>query len=270
MKQKQKKTKTATPKLSKAEMKLKKLEEQMDTKKNDIRECEDSVQDVNNDLRETDCQRTKCLGRDRFWNRYYWFERNGMPFSGVPSASTAHYGYANGRLWVQGPDEMERDGFIDVPQEEQDEYKERFGVTLKERHDAEEGDAHLRNASDWGYFDDANSVDTLIAWLDERGVREKALRKELQLWRDVMVECMDKMNVHLGEVDDSSSLPTTRVSTRTKTYVNLEATKWLCLKWSNSMVLEELGMRHSDGIKRRRGAPKKIALDKKGKALKKK
>ena len=135
----------------------------------------------------------------------------------------------------------------------------------------EEGDSHLHNASHWGYFDDSESVDALIAWLDERGTREKTLRKELQTWRDIMVECMDKMRTHLGDVDEdgSSSVPATRVSTRTKTYVNLESTKWLCLKWHNSMALEEMGMRHSDGMKRKRREAKKVTLDKKGKAVRK-
>jgi hypothetical protein len=269
---KEKKGKNPSAKPSKAEIKLKKLSADIDAKKEEIRECEEAVQDVTNDLRETDCQRTRCLGRDRFWNRYYWFERNGMPFSGVPMTSTAHYGYANGRLWVQGPDEMERDGLIDIPEDEQNQYKERFGITLAERLQAEEGNTHLRNANYWGYWDDAESVESLIAWLDDRGIREKALRKEVQTWRDVMVDCMDKLKAHLNEqVDDSEGaiIPPVRVSTRTKTYVNLETTQWCCLKWHNSMAVEEFGIRHSDGMKKK-GRPKKIALDKKGKAVRKK
>jgi DNA repair exonuclease SbcCD ATPase subunit len=266
VKAKAKKAKAATTKLSKAELKLRKLEADIEAKKNEIRDCEDAVQDVNNDLRETDCQRTRCLGRDRFCNRYYWFERNGMPFSGVPMTSTAHYGYANGRLWIQGPDEMEREGFLELTKEDQERYKEKFSMTVLERVEAEEGDTHLHNANNWGYFDDAESVDNLIAWLDDRGLREKALRKELQGWRDTMVEYMDKLKSHLGDAPDDATgpAPTSRVSTRTKTYVSLEATKWVCLKWHNSLAIDQIGMRHSDGMRKRRKEVKKPA-DKKGK-----
>jgi hypothetical protein len=39
-----------------------------------------------------------------YWNKYWWFERNGMPFGGLPDSSS-HSGYANAMIWVQGPEE---------------------------------------------------------------------------------------------------------------------------------------------------------------------
>jgi hypothetical protein len=281
-KEQEKKQRAAATKTSKQEIKLKKLEAQIEAKKDEIKDCEDAVADLNNDLRETDCQRTKCLGRDRFCNRYYWFERNGMPYGGVPETSTAHYGYANGRLWVQGPDDMERDGFIDLPKEDEAKYKESFGTTVVARKEKEEGATHLESANEWGYFDSSEAIDGLISWLDERGHREKALRKEVQIWRDVIVECMGKLRAHLDDEDakrqqgDEPPAPATRVSTRTKTYVDLDATKWRCLAWQNSTAVDELGLRHGDGLKKRgkRGvaetaAKGKTQLDKKGKVAKK-
>jgi hypothetical protein len=277
-KEKEKKEKAAATKLSKQEMKLKKLLDQIESKKDEIKESEDAIADLNNDLRETDCQRTKCLGRDRFCNRYYWFERNGMPFGGVPETSTAHYGYANGRIWVQGPDPMERAGLIDLSKEEQTQYKNSFGLTVLERKESEEGTTHLEDAVQWGYYDDPESLDQLLAWLDERGLREKQLRKEITLWRDIMVECMQKMRSHLDEEDakrtQSEEVPLTRVSTRTKTYVDMDATKWRCLAWQNTTAVEDLGMRHGDGLKksRKRGVAEvkgKAQVDKKGKTAKK-
>jgi hypothetical protein len=122
-------------------------------------------------------------------------------------------------------------------------------------------------------------VDGLVAWLDERGHREKALRKELQLWRDVVVECMGKMHAYLdddekkkGEEEASPPpQPATRVSTRTKTYVDVDAAnKWRCLAWSNTTAIDELGLRHGDGLKR--GVAEttgKGKMDKKAKAGKK-
>lgn len=83
---------------------LKKIDEQ----KASIEKLEKKIEVVDNDLREADCPRTRCLGKDRFCNRYWWFERNAMPYGGMPNSSTAEAQYANARLWVQGPDEMER------------------------------------------------------------------------------------------------------------------------------------------------------------------
>jgi hypothetical protein len=271
---KERKEKAAATKLSKQETKLKKLTTQIEEKKDEIKECEEQILDLNNDLRETDCQRTKCLGRDRFCNRYYWFERNGMPFGGVPRTSTAHYGYANARIWVQGADANERRGFVDLPPAEQAAYRARFGATVPERQRHEEGATRLAGPADWGYYDGGEAdVDGLVAWLDERGVREKALRKELLAWRDVIVECMEKLRLHReaeaarlnGAGAGGEATPAKRVSTRTKTYVDLDATRWTCLAWQNSMAVEEFGIRHGDGVKRRGRPPKaKIALDRKG------
>jgi alpha-1,3-glucosyltransferase len=267
---KERKEKAAATKFSKEETKLKKLTTQIDDKKERIKECEELILDLNNDLRETDCQRTKCLGRDRFCNRYYWFERNGMPFGGVPRTSTAHYGYANARIWVQGADADERKGFVDLPAAEQAAYRARFGCTVPERQRQEEGATRLTGPAQWGYYDAEGDVDDLVVWLDERGVRERALRKELLAWRDVIVECMGKLALHRdGEAErmggGTGETPKTRVSTRTKTYVDLDATRWTCLAWRNSMAVETFGTKHSDGTKRRGRPPKaKIALDRKG------
>ena len=58
-KEKQKKAEAAATKLSKQELKLKKLMDQIEYKKDEIKECEDAIADLNNDLRETDCQRNE-------------------------------------------------------------------------------------------------------------------------------------------------------------------------------------------------------------------
>lgn len=272
---KRKAKKPAIAKLTKEEMALKKINDVIEKTKEEIREAEDGIADCNNDLRETDCQRTKCLGRDRFCNRYYWFERNGMPFGGLPNTSTADYGYANGRIWIQGPDAMEREGFIELPPQEQQLYKELHGMTVLDRKKEEEGPTHLNDATEWAYIDTPEALDQLIHWLDERGNREKPLRKELQLWRDVMVECMQKMRAHLDDVEakkkgsvNGDGVPDTgtRVSTRTKTYVDLDSTQWMCLKWHNTQAEEHIGRLHSEGnIKKQK---KGVAAKKDGKAVK--
>ncbi|KAF2434508.1 hypothetical protein EJ08DRAFT_657246 [Tothia fuscella] len=271
-KEKAKKAKEAAPKLSKDEMRLKKTLEEIEEKKAEIVDCEAEIDDITGELRETDCQRTRCLGRDRFCNRYVWFERNGMPFAGVPDTSTAHYGYANGRLWVQGPDAMDIDGLINRDKEDQADYQLAFGMTVHERKELEEGPTHLNNANQWGYIDDPAAVDELMAWLDERGNREKALRKELVIWKDNIVECMRKMRSHLDEAEakkaagDESQGGAMRVSTRTKTYVDVDKSEWQCLNWRNTLME---GALHSEGIPRKeeKKSKKKGTAEAKGKGV---
>ncbi|KAF2100749.1 hypothetical protein NA57DRAFT_9993, partial [Rhizodiscina lignyota] len=245
-KEKKEKADAKNPKMS---AKMKKIIRDIEKKKEKIKECEDKIAEYDNDLREANCQRTKLLGKDRFSNRYWWFEKNGMPFSGMPDSSTAHYGYANGRIWVQGPDDMEREGFLELNDDEMAGYKNAFGFTIQERRDAEEGPTQLQTAREWGYLDDPEVVDQLIGWLDERGKREKDLRKEMQIWKDTIMTYMSRLREHLDEVETKKAEgeeQATRVSTRTKTYVDVDASKWQCLAWRNEKALAELGHLHSE------------------------
>lgn len=250
------------PKGSKAyERVLKKIAD----KKTRISELDDKIVVVDNDLREADCPRTKCLGKDRFCNRYWWFERNAMPYEGLPTSSTAEAHYANGRLWVQGPDEMERTGFIDVPDDLKKAYRKEFKMTPVERRKIEEGPTILADARSWGYYDDAEAVDKLIEWLDPRGNRELKLQKELSLHRDLIVKYMKNRadylteNAENAERAESEEVQPRRVATRHKTYVN--DAKHRCLQWRNTTAKEENGHLHVDPPKLVKRAKKESAKD---------
>ncbi|GAD91811.1 DDT domain protein [Paecilomyces variotii No. 5] len=222
---------------------LKKIEDE----KAKIAKLEEEIAVVDNDLREADCPRTRCLGKDRFCNRYWWFERNAMPYEGLPNSSTAEAHYANGRLWVQGPDDMEREGFIDVSEDLKKQYVKDHQMTPAERKKTEEGSTSIPDARHWGFYDDPESVDRLISWLDARGVRELKLRKELVLQRDTIVKYMEKRQEYLTETEEraeSEELPAKRMATRTKTYI--EDPKHRCLKWRNTTALSENGHLHVD------------------------
>ncbi|MCJ1390129.1 hypothetical protein MMC18_002987 [Xylographa bjoerkii] len=212
-----------------------------------IKDCEEEVAILDNDLRESDCPRTKVLGKDRFWNRYYWFERNAMPYAGLPSSSTAEAGYANGCIWIQGPDKIEREGFIELREEEQAKYRNAFGIRVTDRKMIEEGQTHTFTAYEWAYYDNQDQLDELIAWLDVRGEREIKLRKELQTQRNKINLHMEKRKEYLAKHDEEkseSTEPVTRISTRTKTYV--DPTGHRCMSWKNTMALSELGHIHSE------------------------
>ena len=221
---------------------LKKIEEV----KEKIREYEEEVLTLQNDLREADCPRTRVLGMDRFWNRYYWLERNAMPYAGLPDSSTANAQYANGCIWVQGPDDMERLGFIELSEAENHQYRRAFQMTVPERKMFEEGDTHVFTARQWGYYDDPDHLDVLIGWLDIRGSRELKLRKVLQSEREKICVHMRKRQEYLQADDKKSDAgePTSRVSTRTKTYV--DPTGYRCLQWKNNTAINEIGHLHCE------------------------
>jgi hypothetical protein len=246
-KEKAKKVKAEAEK-TKKQKEWEKLLTAIENKKDELKDCEANINELDDDLRETLVHRSKLLGKDRFLNKYYWFEHNGMPFGGVPNSSTAEYGYANGRIWVQGPDEYELQPNLEEPALSLD--LQRFGYTIPQRKQREEGLTHLSTSSEWGYYDDPEDIDKLLAWLDERGHRERVLRKELQAFRDRIVEYMRKMRQHLDSAnqdedeDEDNDTSTTRISTRNKTYVDKEDPKDRCLLWTNSIMRDEQGHNH--------------------------
>ncbi|KAI6708713.1 hypothetical protein JHW43_008756 [Diplocarpon mali] len=224
-----------------------------------IEAAEKEISILDNDLRENDCPRTRVLGKDRYWNRYYWFERNGMPYAGLPGSSTSDAGYANGRIWVQGPDDIEREGYIDMKPEWQNEHKARYNMTVPERKKFDEGPTSVYTAHQWGYYDDPESVDALIKWLDVRGVNEVKLCKEMKLYRDRIVHNMVKrkeyLNPTVGKLVDSGSK---RMSTRKKEQI-VEHAAFRCLSWHNSACVEEFGHLHSEPPRIRKPSKKSAA-----------
>ena len=224
-----------------------KLGKKIEEVKAKIRDYEEKMAVIENDLREADCPRTRVLGKDRFWNRYYWMERNAMPYAGLPTSSTADAGYANGCIWVQGPDDIERVGFIELSDAENAQYRNAFQMTVPERKLFEEGPTHVYTARQWGYYDDPDQLDKLIGWLDVRGTRESKLRKELQAQREKISFHMSKRKEYLSSNEDKKSESgevIARVSTRTKTYIN--PTGYRCLAWRNTVAVSENGHLHSE------------------------
>jgi hypothetical protein len=235
------------PKGSKQYQRILKKIDEVETK---IAGLEDEIAVIDNDLREADCPRTRCLGKDRFCNRYWWFERNGMPYEGLPNSSTADAKYANGRLWVQGPDDMEREGFLELPESIKKIYVKEHRVSPAERKSREEGGTSLPDALHWAFYDEADQLEELIKWLDPRGFREMKLKKELSNQKKIIEKHMEYRREYLtqtAERAESEDIPAKRMSTRTKTYVDDE--KHRCLKWKNTTALNENGYLHVDAAR---------------------
>ncbi|KAI9849724.1 MAG: hypothetical protein M1838_000085 [Thelocarpon superellum] len=245
----------AAAKVPKMSPQFKKVLKEIEKKKDKIKVCEEEIATLDNDLREADCPRARCLGRDRFWNRYWWFERNGMPYAGLPTSSTAAAGYANACVWVQGPDDDERAGFIEPGEGESGPHQKAFHMTVLERKRLEEGPTRLTTAHEWGFYDEPDSLEMLIGWLDARGNRENKLRKELQLQRENISAHMRKRREYLnGDDKKSTDEPPARMSTRTRTPFGSSGRR--CFAWRNTMALSEIGHLHSEPPRPRKASKK--------------
>jgi hypothetical protein len=245
----------AAAKLPKQSKQFLKVLKDIQKKEDFIKKCEDEIGVIDNDLREADCPRTRVLGKDRFWNRYYWFERNGMPYGGLPDSSTAEADYANGCIWVQGPDDMEREGYIDLVPEYQNEYRAKFDMTVPQRKKKEEGATSIFHARQWGFFSEPQDIDDLLSWLDPRGFNELKLRKEIVNFKDKIVKNMENRKRYLGsateeeeekEKEKEKKEGQKRMSTRTRNQQTPEPPHYRCLSWENTMALEDLGHLHSE------------------------
>lgn len=91
--------------------------------------------------------RVKPLGKDRFHNRIWWFDGLGSA-SLVGTGGTCQYG--TGRLFIQGPSDMDMD-LLKVRQAEED---------IEERRREEEGEDGVLGPTDWASFSDLEEVRT--------------------------------------------------------------------------------------------------------------
>lgn len=88
--------------------------------------------------------RVKALGRDRFYNRIWWFDGMGSA-SLVGSGGVAQYG--TGRLFIQGPSEFDLD-FLEQRKDE----------NVEERRREEEGEEGMLGSCDWAAYSDLEEV----------------------------------------------------------------------------------------------------------------
>lgn len=116
------------------------------------------------EIRFSDVNRLRLLGKDRFHNRYWWFEGNGIE-DASGSDEEEGTGFTMGRLWIQGPFEEEIKFCLtgDIP------------ASKKEV----EGEGYLEDHTKWGFLEHPKELGELIKWLNQWGSREHKLKKEL-------------------------------------------------------------------------------------------
>ena len=92
--------------------------------------------------------RVKPLGRDRFYNRIWWFDGMGAA-SLVGSGGTVQYG--TGRVFVQGPSEFD----VEILQRREGD--------INARRKVEEGEEGMLGVGEWAVFNDLEEV-RIFAW----------------------------------------------------------------------------------------------------------
>ncbi|THH20227.1 hypothetical protein EW146_g1101 [Bondarzewia mesenterica] len=101
--------------------------------------------------------RVKPLGRDRFYNRIWWFD-------GLGSASLLGSGgivqYGTGRLFIQGPSMFDQE-ILD----------RRVDDEIKGRRLQEEGEEGMLGVGEWAVYTDLEEVDEFAAWLNPKQPR---------------------------------------------------------------------------------------------------
>ncbi|CAG8824079.1 18433_t:CDS:2, partial [Gigaspora rosea] len=116
---------------------------------------------IEKDKRKYALPRILPLGRDRFYNKYYYTDCIGVAVGEK---------YGTGRIFVETPSTYDLQ--IMTEKEEQ-----RFNKRRKVEEASFNSDSD--NQTRWGYYEDINQVEELRQWLNTKGIRELALSNEL-------------------------------------------------------------------------------------------
>ncbi|KAF8898556.1 chromatin remodeling complex protein [Infundibulicybe gibba] len=160
--------------------------------------------------------RVKPLGRDRFYNRIWWFDGMGSA-SLVGSGGVAQYG--TGRIFIQGPSEFD----IDLLDKRKDE-------DIDARRQEEEGEGGILGTGDWAAYSDLEELDEFVAWLNPKGSREVALKTVLTKWWIHITAGVRRRN---ADINVNAKLPEARRSARTKTVAGYDMSREPYMVWTN-------------------------------------
>lgn len=272
--------------------------------------------DIEQKLIELDIQRIKYLGKDRYYNKYWWFECNGLPSYGGRRSNDgaeeddegADDEYENtiddkflmGRLWIQGPDEedcqilgldkkqiekwRESDGELKTKAETvfkiKVEPEESTDLSAINKKLLEETDP-LFSSDDWRFYDSYEELDKLTNWLDNWGVREHKLLRELENVKEQIknsfksrrkalkldTEDFDRENDDTSPTAAEDEIPTSQRKlragkSRKSNEVKQNPQYSRCSEWVNNAAIEQLGHTHYEGNGIKLSPPKKSAKSK--------
>ncbi|KXN89866.1 Imitation switch two complex protein 1 [Leucoagaricus sp. SymC.cos] len=162
--------------------------------------------------------RAKPLGKDRFYNRIWWFD--GLGCTAVNNPALGQYG--TGRLFIQGPSEFDMDI---LKRREED-----IGARRLE----EEGKEGMLGPGDWAAYSTVEELEEYLAWLNTKGHREVALKTALTKWRVPITAGMKK---RIADLNANLKLPDARRSSRNKTGPGYDVSQQPYMQWKNRRAL---------------------------------
>lgn len=212
------------------EMKLK-AEQRKKLDENE-RQLHKKAEQIERDMRRYATLRVRSLGRDRFYNKYYYFDNIG--------GSCIH---GTGRLYVQSPSEADLIALTSRDDPEPIDGEElpcgrgggvKFVTQLmhaqglsKEAEWLQHKLSSKEDSSDrWYCYTEPEDVDALLAWLNPQGVREYRLKNEIEKQYHSLVTGMKK-RTHDQQATHIKAAELPRRSTRTKTVVQIPLGSWL-------------------------------------------
>ncbi|KAI0094698.1 chromatin remodeling complex protein [Irpex rosettiformis] len=134
----------------------------------EVNKCERRLEQIERDFRKLlGAVRVKPLGRDRFYNRVWWFDGMGSALL-IGNGGSVQYG--TGRIFVQGPSEHD----VEILQRREED--------IPTRRVEEEGEEGMLRVGEWAVYEEIETIDEFVAWLNPKGVRELALKNAITKW----------------------------------------------------------------------------------------
>ncbi|KAI0639320.1 chromatin remodeling complex protein [Trametes polyzona] len=161
--------------------------------------------------------RVKPLGRDRFYNRVWWFDGMGAA-SLVGGGGTVQYG--TGRIFVQGPSEFDVDVLRRRPED------------VDARRRVEEGEEGMLDVGEWAVYNDLEEVKEFVDWLNPKGVRELALKNTFVKWWNHIAPGMRR---RAADLNANAKIPEARRSTRK--HAGADILREPYMQWTNRKAI---------------------------------
>ncbi|KAG8686844.1 hypothetical protein FRC09_013884, partial [Ceratobasidium sp. 395] len=138
--------------------------------------------------------RMKPLGKDRFYNRVWWFDG----IAGVGKSAGEGKGNKGKGRAVEKEREREAQGvgriFVQGPERGEWEYvmTGRDERIVRARRAGEEGDGCMLEPGEWAMYSEPEQIEEFIAWLNPKGTRELHLKNALAKWGEPLMAAVGK------------------------------------------------------------------------------
>ncbi|PWY97840.1 hypothetical protein BCV70DRAFT_46508 [Testicularia cyperi] len=183
------------------------------------------------------------LGRDRFGDKYWWFDGVGSCSVVAGHGVAERSAYQTGRLFIQAASVEESEALIPDPPS-QDTPKSKFAHLFHPPITAElvssrktselGGDPGILHPGEWAVYTEPDQVEELIAWLRTKGQRENNLKSSLLKFRSHLTAGMRKRNQDIT-ASLRDQFDAVRRSSRSKSDSTHSSTRLSYLAWKNTL-----------------------------------